>query len=382
MSYANLPPRVHPDTDVLVFLKRFGRGGVERVALRLARGLADAGLSVDRQVSPTGRDVPEWRELTQLIVATLRMVRARPPKLLFCPGNAYTIVAVMLRLLLGRRCPSIVAKISNDLERRDMPPFVRAAYRLWLRVQGRTISRFAVLSPAMADQVARYMRVPPHRIHVVPNPVLSRSDILSDAARSPGRPGVGRRFVAVGRLEPQKRFGLMLRAFASASTPADTLTIYGEGSEEPALRQIAIRLGVAERVRFAGYSAQVRDDIAGHDIFLLSSAYEGVPGVIVEALSVGLPIVATRCCPDLASLLDDGALGALVGRDDEAGFAHAIAAARPGTQDRARARAKASEFTLEAAVPAYLALFSQTLTGEPRRSRRPAPRAPRVTARA
>jgi glycosyltransferase involved in cell wall biosynthesis len=361
---------VQPATEVLVFTKGSGGGGVERIALRLAGGWRDAGFVVAHAVSPTWRGQPEWLEMLRLLRATLRAVRERRPAVLFCPGNAYAGVAILLKLLLRNRCPPIVAKISNDLHRSDLAGPLRPLYRLWLRLQGRVIDEFAALSPAMAREVVALMGVSPARVHVVPNPVLSRAEIDEDAARPMPAIGDGRRFVAVGRLEAQKDFALMLHAFARGGAAADTLTILGEGRERPALERLAAALGIAARVRFAGYCAIVRDQLARHDVLLLSSAYEGLPGVVVEALSVGLGVVATRSSAGMDDLLEGGALGRLVPPGDEAAFARAITAARVGTQDRARARAKADGFTLEAAVPTYAALFATAIarTRDPRRA--------------
>lgn len=345
-----------PATDVLVFTKRSAPGGVERIALRLSAAWRSEGLVVTHIVPPADRDIPEWLEMLQLLRMTRRSVRESRPKVLFCPGNAYTVLAVLLKLS-GADVP-IVAKISNDLRRPDMPRLMRPLYRMWLRVQGAVIDEFAALSPAMASEIVELMDVPRARVHVVPNPVLSRADIDEDAGRPLPATGAGRRFVAVGRLEVQKNFPLMLRAFATGSEAGDTLAICGEGRERATLELLAKELGIASRVRFTGFCDTVRDQLARHDILLLSSVYEGQPGVVVEALSVGLGVIATRCCAGLPELLEDGALGCLVPRGDHAAFAGAIAVSRAGTQDRAHAGAKAAKFTIEAAMPAYAVLFA------------------------
>lgn len=367
-------PPLQPAARVLVFTKRSGRGGVERIAHRLTEAWRAAGCNVAHATPAGTRAVPEWLELLQLLQSALGLARAGRPDVLFCPGNVYAGVAVLLKLLLGRGCPPVVAKVSNDLQRSDMPRPLRPLYRWWLRVQGAVIDEFAALSPAMAAEVVERMRVPAARVHVVPNPVLSRADIDEDAARARPANDRGRRFVAVGRLEAQKDFALMLRAFARGGGVEDGLTIFGEGRERAALEDLAAALGLARRVRFAGYCAGIRDQLAQHDVLLLSSAFEGQPGVVVEALSVGLGVVATRCCASMAGLLDDGALGHLVPPGDEAAFARAIAASRPGAQDRARARAKAEQFTIEAAVPAYAAVFAAARARAERRTPRPSTR--------
>ncbi len=372
-----VPLPAAPDAaSLLVCLKAFGPGGVERIALRLVEGWRGHGVASDLLVADadgpmreTGQVLapavaPAWpligrrAPLLRLLPFALREIRERRPAILFCPGNSYTALAVALKLVLGRTCPTIVAKISNDLERPDMRPALRPFYRLWLRVQGRAIDHVAALSSPMAREVMRLMDMPAQRVHLVPNPVLAQAVLEGETVRAPRR-GPGRRFVAVGRLERQKDYPLMLRAFAAARGTDDRLVIYGEGRARRDLERLAHKLGLAGQVVFAGYRADVRTRLAEHDILLLSSAYEGQPGAIVEALSAGLGIVATRCCAGMAELLDEGALGMLVDRGDLDGMIRAIATASPDMQDRPRARAKARAFTIEAAVPAYAALFAR-----------------------
>jgi glycosyltransferase involved in cell wall biosynthesis len=373
-----------------LFVKGSGPGGVERVALRLVAGLRAAGVPVTL-LSATFDDAlpaacliaPRWpligarMPMLRLGVSLWRAVRRDPPALILCPGNAYTVVAVALKLLLGRRCPPVVAKVSNDLTRRDMSAPLRPLYALWLHMQGRLIDAFAALSPAMRDEVAARMGVARGRVHVVPNPALAEADLVSPV---PVRErGPGRRFVAIGRLEPQKDYPAMLRAFAAGAGADDRLTIYGEGSMRPALERLVARLDLADRVHLAGHCPDAARRLAAQDILLLSSRYEGQPAAVVEALAAGLTIVATRCCVGIDGLLDDGALGALVTAGDEAGFARAVAAARPGAQDRVRALAKARGCTIEAAVPAYAALFDAVLAGRADPAPALSPVAPPIT---
>ncbi|MFZ2998330.1 glycosyltransferase [Sphingobium sp.] len=363
------------DRRIMLFVKGFGPGGVERIALRLADGLRTAGLPIDLVAGsefgpmepPSGQyhvarvwpAIGSRAPIVRLTVSLWRQIRSSPPTILFCPGNAYTVIPVLLKLALGNTCPPIVAKISNDLQRHDLPPMIRPLYRLWLRLQGRAIDHFAVLSTPMASEVMTLMRVPPHRVHVMPNPVLDAADFEPD--RRERQPTTGRRFVAVGRLERQKDYPAMLRAFARGAWPDDHLTIFGEGSERGALLALIAALGLADRVDLPGHCCNVRARLRDYDVLLLSSLYEGLPGAVVEALSVGLVIVATRCCVGIADMLDHGGLGTLVACGDVQGFAQAIAQVDPVRQDRARARAKVRDCTIEAAVPAYVALFATVI---------------------
>lgn len=376
-------PAAAAATSIMVCLKGFGPGGVERIALRLVEGWRGHGAAADLLVAnadgpmgPMGSMLttavaPAWpligrrAPLLRLLPFALREIRRRRPAILFCPGNSYTALAVALKLVLGRTCPMIVAKISNDLERPDLHPAARPFYRLWLRIQGRAIDHVAALSAPMAREAMRLMQMPAHRVHLVPNPVLAQADLEGEPVYSRRREP-GRRYVAVGRLERQKDYPLMLRAFAAARGADDRLVIYGEGRARHDLERLARTLGLTGQVVFAGYRTDIRARLAEHDILLLTSAYEGQPGAVVEALSAGLGIIATRCCAGMAELLDEGALGLLVDRGDLEGMIRAIASASPAMQDRARARAKARAFTIEAAVPAYAALFAR-LSAEPAR---------------
>ncbi|OHD05413.1 MAG: hypothetical protein A2095_00925 [Sphingomonadales bacterium GWF1_63_6] len=385
-AHASVSPEALDGQDmrVMLFLKGFGPGGVERIALRLGDGLRRTGCDltviVAAETGPMDNPLGQaclvaqpwpvigmrW-PLLRLAYRLWREIRRAPPAILFCPGNAYTIVVVLLKLLLGRDCPPIIAKISNDLQRRDLPRAIRPLYQLWLWVQGRLIDHFATLSLPMSEEVMRHMRVGPERLHVVPNPVLDDVDVGSHRKQSRCC-RAGRRFVAVGRLERQKNYPAMLRAFAVGARKDDRLTIFGEGSERDALVALAASLDIGDRVDMPGHCPDLGVRLGAYDILLLSSVYEGLPGAVVEALAAGLGVIATRCSVSMADLLDQGALGILTECGDESGFALAIRTLEPG-QDLARARRKASHYTLEAAVPAYAALFDHVVAQRQARSR-------------
>lgn len=140
-----------------------------------------------------------------MIFVLARQIRALRPDVLFAAGNSYAVVAVAMKLLLGRACPPIVLKISNDLGRADLPAPVRLLYRLWCRVQGRLIDHFIGLAPAMRAEIAHAMRVSPDRITIIDDPALGEADYTRLAAIGAARaaPGPARRYVAIGRLATQ-----------------------------------------------------------------------------------------------------------------------------------------------------------------------------------
>jgi len=373
---------------ILVFLHSFGPGGVERVALRLAGAWADAGHDVRLLMGRT--DGPEKSLAPQNLVydfappnplarpfETLWMVRQlvsavrrHRPDVLFCAGNTYTIVAALARLILGPECPPIVNKLSNSLDRRDLPAPIRFVYRVWLRLHPRFIEQFVVSSEPMRKEIGNFMRAPSERIAIIPNPVLASADI-HELSKNPSTEerGDGRRFIAVGRLTRQKNFPLLLEAFARIARADDRLIIVGDGPERKRLTRKAEKLGVAELVDLPGHKPSVVSLLKTADVFVSSSNYEGMPGAVVEALAAGKPIVATRSSACLSHLLRDGELGQLVPAQNVTGLAEALENA-PAQEDlpQSEMRSAAALYTIEQSAQSYVDILAATAAAGPRMS--------------
>ncbi len=363
---------------IAVPIHSFEPGGVERVALNLCHAWTDSGdvvkvvlgrrdgamaqvapgldYVVRKSIIPTASFETLW-----MIWCLWRFLRREAVDLLFCPGNSYSVVAVAMKLLLGRRCPPVVAKISNDLARLDMIPPVRWGYRRWLRLQGRIIERFTGMVEEMRDEIANATGVAAARITIIKDPALTAEQfaVLSAIGRDASEPEVSR-YLAVGRLAPQKNFALLIRAFAAAAPSYSELVILGEGPERPALEALAAKFGVADRVSLPGHCNDTAAWYQNSSAFVMSSDYEGVPAVIIEALAAGLPVVATACSVGMPGLLGHGAFGLLVPARDEIGFGKALERIHGFPFDAAVARSAANAFTLAQAAPRYRSLFVET----------------------
>ncbi len=366
---------------VLTFLHSFEPGGVERIAWRLHRAWRALGVDARMVIGRPDGAAPDAADRTDAILLsdgrlptaaweTLwmmtmlpRVVRRERPDVVFCAGNTYAVVAAALRLTLGRQCPPIVAKVSNDLERRDMNRLVRRLYRRWLRLQPHVIDTFVGMAEPMRREIADRMRIGAERIAIVHDPAIDTADLATALWSAPG--GAGRRFLSAGRLSAQKNFALLLGAFARIATPHDRLTILGEGPDRRALLRLATALGIADRVDLPGFVGRTRDWFADSDVFVLSSDYEGVPAVIIEALAAGLPIVATDCSVSMAAMLGNGACGRLVPVGSESALAAAMAAVAEQPGDPAQRRDAARAFTLEAAAGAYRDVFAAVIAKRP-----------------
>lgn len=133
--------------------------------------------------------------------------------------------------------------------------------------------------------------------------------------------------VSAGRLESQKNFPLLINAFAKfyIDHPEYTLTIYGDGSLKEYLESVASCLLPKSAYSFPGGSLGLLEKIRKAEMFVLSSDYEGMPNVVIEAMALGMPVIATDCpSGGPAGLIEDGKNGILVPVNDSEALCNAM----------------------------------------------------------
>lgn len=142
---------------------------------------------------------------------------------------------------------------------------------------------------------------------------------------------------SVGRLEPQKRYDLLIDAFAMIQDhlPSARLLIAGDGSQREALAALVAQRELGSRCILAGHRTDVIDVLHALDLFVQSSDYEGTPNAVLEAMAVRAPVVATTA-GGTAQLIDDGVHGRLVAAGRADVLAAAIAAALDDRASMAR----------------------------------------------
>ena len=315
---------------ILSFAQSLRGGGVERALLRMAGGWLAAGTRVTLVIGEASgalaHEVPQGIDIIELhdsrYVAMRRLpgiVAARLPDVVFCPGNHYTAAVAWLKLRLGADCPPIVGKVSNALDRRDQGRLASAGYRWWLRRHPAFLDAVVAMTPAMADEAIAAMRMPQGRVHVIANPPTRR---IADAPPPPMP--AGRFILGVGRLARQKRWDRLIAALPDLRDTDVTLLLLGEGSERESLQALAERLGVRELVAMPGHVPDPLPAIERAAVVALTSDYEGVPGVLREALALGTPAVATESSRAIRELLDSPDRGDIVAPDDAIGLVAAL----------------------------------------------------------
>jgi glycosyltransferase involved in cell wall biosynthesis len=204
--------------------------------------------------------------------------------------------------------------------------------------------------------------ITPTKIGVVFNPVdvdkINRAMLKGPKRYAPG----GGHLVAVGRLNRQKGFDLLLKAFHHAlqKVPALHLTLVGGGPDESSLRGIAEELGIAAAITFEGYQENPYPFMAQADLLVSSSRWEGLPNVVLEALACGTPVVAFDCPGGTGEIIRDGENGWLVPDGDCAGLGERIADVMAHRKYEGRGDLLPSAFLCDNVVRAYERLLVES----------------------
>ncbi|NIR27779.1 MAG: glycosyltransferase [Gammaproteobacteria bacterium] len=379
-----MPPR-----HLALFLSGLAGGGAQRRLLILAHEFALRGYRVD--VVAARSEGPFRRELSPLVrLVALDSLPTRTAALTGSKGLWVLASAPALARYLRRERPDLVLSTSNPanlaalcarrLARLDIPVCISVNVHLseaagpgrplWGRWLRRFMQRWypradaaVAISQGVAHDLARLTRLPRTRISVIPNPVPL--DRLRERASEPPphtwcKPGAPPLVLAVGKLEPQKDFATLIRAFARvrAARPA-RLAILGEGSERQRLRALARKLGVESDVHLAGFVDNPFVWMAHASVFVLSSAWEGFSNALCEALACGCPVVSTDCPSGPAEILQGGLYGPLVPVGDHQAMAGAVLGVLGTPPARERLRARAAFYSVDRAVTRYLAVLER-----------------------
>lgn len=248
--------------------------------------------------------------------------------------------------------------------------------RLLWALAGSFADRFCCVSEDVAEAARAYGTVPRRKVSVVLNGIDTAAfdstgdrDSLRQRLKIPaGVPVIG----TVGRLHEVKRQDLLIRGFANIASldPQPHLLLVGDGPELESLRGLAARLGLAQRVHFAGYQARPEHFLHLMDIFALTSRLEGMPLAILEAWAAGLPVIASRV-GGVPAIVREGETGVLFDPGDEAALSQAISrllsdpseARRLGEAGRAYVR---SRFDLRVMALSYEEHYRELLRGSGR----------------
>jgi len=356
--------------DIALFLRGLYGGGTERVMLNLAKAFVARNLRVDlvlaraegpylEQVDPDVRIVDlqaQW--MPSSLPKLVKYLRQSQPQTLMTALHYPCEIALLAKRLASVRTRIIVSEHNTlSLEAKRIP-------KLSVRLSSHAARLFypyadgiVAVSQGVADDLAEVTKLSRDRIQVIYNPVVLPE--LFQLAQAPidhpwFQPGEPPVILGVGRFYPQKDFPTLIRAFAKvqAQRPA-RLVILGEGPDEADLRSLIHTMNLQDVVSLPGFVENPYTYMAKAQVFVLSSAWEGLGNVLIEAMAVGTPVVSTNCESGPAEILANGKYGALVPVGDSDAIATAIGRVLDG--DRPTVDPTwLDQFTLETCVEQYL----------------------------
>lgn len=364
------------DPRVAFFIGSFGGGGVERITAHLVRNFIKLGINIDLVVdkggSPHLERLPSEVRVIDLKAPRLSMslpglvsyLRKERPFALLAADHYMNEVALLARSIARSPTRLIVAehnqlskttRNSTNLRGRLTPMFVRFLYP-WA-------DGIIAVSEGVAKDLARMTSIPLSSIQTIYNPVIN-SEMLANGKEPVEHPWFISQEVpvilGVGKLEQQKDFPNLIRAFAKVRQVKHArLVILGWGPDRPELEALIQKLGLQDDVDLPGYVQNPYAYMARSTVFVLSSAWEGLPTVLIEAMALGIPVVSTNCESGPSEILADGKYGYLTPVGDSEALADSILQVLSGNQKSVDSN-WLNQFGLEAATCKYLNILGIT----------------------
>jgi glycosyltransferase involved in cell wall biosynthesis len=367
----NIQYKYHENRRIALFFSSLDVGGTPRVMLRLMDGFVKAGFKVDavvvRAFGSFIDKIPEGVNLVDLsakrtlnsIPAFTQYLRKNRPDAVLSALMHINLAAIVSRILSVTSPRLVISERSNLTEKKIH------AVHLWDKFSVPLINIFYRFSDALvtvsldsARDLIESTKLDPEKVIIIYNPIPV-DEIRSSACEKIEHPWFTNDgipvILAVGRLSPPKDYPTLIKAFSILREKKNAhLMIIGEGEERQKIKELVNSSPFSADISLFGSSDNPFPYMAKADVFVLSSAWEGFPNVLVEALACGATIVSTNCHSGPSEILQDGKYGRLVPVGDAPALAEAIekSLVNPFLAEQSITRAR--DFSVEKAVQKYL----------------------------
>ena len=367
-------PQVTRPQKVALYLPSLRGGGAERVMLSIAKGLAERGMHVSLiLVRAEGDYLNSIHEDVRLIdlnshrtaaslLKLLRYLRRERPAVLLSALTPANVVALIAKQIFRGSLRVIVRQDSTFTETFNDGSFKERGVLRVLKLLLPSANSIVSVSHGVADDLRSLIPTAAHKVLAIQNPVVW-PDHAEKAQEPVDHPWFNDEripvILSVGRLATVKDHATLLRAFAEIlhSRPV-RLVILGVGPERTNLLELAERLEVSQHVDLPGFKINPFAYMSRASVLVLSSRYEGLPTVLIEAMASGTPVVSTDCRSGPSEILQDGKWGRLVPVGDWRRMAKAILETLDNPIPSDSLISRASDYSAEASVDRYLELLA------------------------
>lgn len=356
-----------------IYVRSLFDSGVGRIIVNLIQPCVEKNIKVDLVVhyanSPYRKELPPEVRIIEFKTDRLlsgipklrQYLREEQPTTLFSAGPLVTEIAIITKYLAQAPTKVVISEhntLSIDARLGDpcgsklkssLLPFTAKIFYPWA-------DEIIAVSHGVAQDLATITGLPEQRIKVIYNPTITPQ--LKQKSQQPldhpwfesGQPPV---ILAVGRLAPQKDFHTLIRAFAQVKkVKSSRLMILGSGKDKASLEQLISDLGLQTDVRLSGFVHNPYNYMKQSAMLVLSSAWEGLPTGLIEAMALGTPVVATNCPSGPKEILADGKYGKLIPVGDVEQMAEAMISVLSGDFPQVDSD-WLQQFTVETAIEKY-----------------------------
>ena len=358
---------------IALFVPSLRGGGAERVVVTLANALVQRGFKVDillvKAVGPYLFEVSSAVNVIDFgrsrvlfsIVDLVRYLRSRKPTTLCSFMRHSNLVALLAKKISGGNARLVVSERSDGLaEIRQKKQHFFLPVKFVVRYLYLSADAIHAVSCGVAESCAKELNLRLDSIRVVYNPVVTQRLLAMSYAKvdfswlpKDGRPLI----LAVGRLSQQKDFATLIKAFALVSLKINAqLLILGDGNLRSDLDLLIADHNLQQSILMPGFVDNPIALMRLADVFVLSSAWEGLPNVLIQAMACGTPVVSTNCRSGPDEILENGKWGRLVQVGDVKSLHHAILDTLVD-KNLPDVATRASDFSLQRTVDEYLRLL-------------------------
>ncbi len=366
---------------IALFLPSLTGGGAERVFVTLANSLVEHEIKIDLVLANAfGNYFSMLSNKIQVIdlkassvilsiPGLIHYLRTEKPDVLLSAVENANTWAIIAKILSGTSIPVIITEHSTWSQVLSNQPALKekALFQIASSIYPLANKLVAVSNGIQSDLLETF-KINPNKLVCIYNPVVPKNlDFLT--AAHVAHPWIADKncpvIISVGRLVKVKDYPTLIQAFSLAKKLTNCrLIILGEGPERNALQTLINQLGLQNDIDLPGFVENPFAWMAKCDLFVLSSLYEGLPTVLIEAMACGTPVVSTNCISGPAEILENGKYGDLIPLGDVNLLAAALVENVNHPKANSKIKERANDFSVNNAADAYIELIKKVINHE------------------